>query len=398
MSIDKRLAIKPALNQFNGGEIAPQLEGRYDWDKYNYSAMLCKNFIPTVEGYLKRRGGSHFVSSGVEAPAVDIMFSIMFDVEFEHISDVPYVTMYIDGEYVEVPHQFPTITIVRTYDEGTVLHYTLQADGFVPISGMTVVEPSGTLLPKIVQCNFISITNSATLTIVPDPENADVRINGIATRTLTVEKNSTARYSVSYSGKTVSNTVSMTEDKTLNINVPFVVFKSNVPQLKTVSFADGYYTVKVIGAGGGAGGGSYGDGHKHAGNGGGSGAGFVGVIRLSGNKNIKVGSKGMGGTNGRKGGNSGYDGEDSYIGNVIKAGGGKKGAGARSGSAGAGGTLTLNATIKSYTVSSNGNAGSGERGGAALVDSYGKGGNGVYKETGSAGNNGYIEITYYGVE
>lgn len=39
------MAVKPALTQFNGGEISPQLEGRTDWDKYNYSAKLCKTLF-----------------------------------------------------------------------------------------------------------------------------------------------------------------------------------------------------------------------------------------------------------------------------------------------------------------------------------------------------------------
>ena len=62
--------VKPVLNQFNGGEISPWLEGRIDLPKYTYSAAKMLNFIPQVEGGVKRRGGSHFVAPVKEVDAV----------------------------------------------------------------------------------------------------------------------------------------------------------------------------------------------------------------------------------------------------------------------------------------------------------------------------------------
>lgn len=71
------MGIKPALTQFNGGEISPQLEGRLDWDKYNYSAKLCKNFIPLIEGSLRRRGGSHFVALRKQLGKINLNITIL---------------------------------------------------------------------------------------------------------------------------------------------------------------------------------------------------------------------------------------------------------------------------------------------------------------------------------
>ena len=80
------MAVKPALTQFNGGEISPQLEGRTDWDKYNYSAKLCKNFIPLVEGSLKRRGGTHFVALRKQLGQITLNIKILGTTEENPVS------------------------------------------------------------------------------------------------------------------------------------------------------------------------------------------------------------------------------------------------------------------------------------------------------------------------
>ena len=54
------MSIKPTRMQFNGGELSPWLQGRTDIAKYDKTAKLCRNFIPLVEGSLKRRGGTRF--------------------------------------------------------------------------------------------------------------------------------------------------------------------------------------------------------------------------------------------------------------------------------------------------------------------------------------------------
>lgn len=401
MSTDKRLAIKPALNQFNGGEISPYLEGRYDWDKYNYSAKSCKNFIPTVEGYLRRRGGTHFVRTGVEEDIVDIMFSIRFSDEDEEGFNRPYVNIIINGENIETRQTSVPITFTKSYDNGTVLNYTMQAEGYAILTGTTTVEPSTGIFPKIVTCMMLALEDAATLTIVPNPESAVVTINGIQTRTMSVEKGTEVTYVVSYGSSEVSDTLTLTDDTTLNVSVAYTAFKSSNPQLTTISLARALYTVYVVGGGGGGGGGKTGTIQTPvSGKGGGSGACFVGVVELAGEIRVKVGSRGYGGASDK----SGYDGESSYIGSYIVADGGKGGkGGGQSGGAGAGGALTLNVTPQSYSIRSNGHNGSGQSGGSSLYSGYGKGGNGGNAgrgghkgDTGQSGSSGYVEIKYYG--
>ena len=63
------MSIKPVQNQFNGGEISPYMDGRFDLPAYQYSVALMQNFIPISEGCVKRRGGSHFVASAKQVDA-----------------------------------------------------------------------------------------------------------------------------------------------------------------------------------------------------------------------------------------------------------------------------------------------------------------------------------------
>lgn len=54
---------KPILTSFNSGELSPLLDGRVDQDKYFTGCKTLTNFIPTVQGPARRRGGTRFVGS-----------------------------------------------------------------------------------------------------------------------------------------------------------------------------------------------------------------------------------------------------------------------------------------------------------------------------------------------
>ena len=392
MSTDKRMAIKPALNQFNGGEISPYLEGRYDWDKYNYSAKSCKNFIPTVEGYLRRRGGTHFVKAGVETKSITVAWGIFFP----DSQPLP-VKLIVNDEEVDLGTQyFVPFTKRLVFSEGDEVTYSVIADGCVPVSATFIAEGDNDTYLKTIEIHLISLEDAVTLTINPDPAGSVVRINNIIAKSLTVEKGTTAIYSVTYANETVNSYAVMTEDKTVNVAVQYTIFDSNKPQVKNIYVSDAYYSVAVVGAGGGAGGGSYGSDHKGTGKGGGGGAAFVGVVRLSGQLRLLVGNKGIGGENDRKGGYSGQNGGQTLISNLIVANGGTGGQD-RHGVAGTGGVLQINNDIiQSYTIKSNGYNGANTIGGYSLYNGHGKGGDGVYKQWGGNGANGYIQIKYYG--
>lgn len=81
---------KPILTSFNGGELSPLLDGRVDQDKYFTGCKTLTNFIPTVQGPARRRGGTRFVGSvkvaAKRAWLADFVFSAgqAYVLEFGH--------------------------------------------------------------------------------------------------------------------------------------------------------------------------------------------------------------------------------------------------------------------------------------------------------------------------
>jgi hypothetical protein len=386
--------IKPALNQFNGGEISPQLEGRFDWDKYNYSAKLCKNFIPLVEGSLKRRGGTHFVGKTEDVPVVSVTFKFSFN-DIDESGDIPSIEGRIDDTTSVISEREYSINV----EYGTVLDYSFYSDGYVSLSGnIEAIED------VVVSVNFIRLTDIVTLTIETDPKDATCLINGVETKQITVEKNTVCTVVASYKNHTVTETYNLgTSSETKKVLIPYVAYKSYwYEKAEEVYFERGYYHVTAIGGSGGAGGGTYGDNRKSTGGGGGSGACYLGNIKLEGLYTVNAARGGAGGYNGKDSdkNNNGGDGTATYISGVISLGGGKGGSKGKgksgNGDAGNGGVYTIYDQDAVLSIPHNGNAGKGTKGGVTALFTNYKGGDGVYKKTGKAGSGGYLLIEYNG--
>lgn len=54
-------ANNPGLTAFNAGELSPLMEGRVDFAKYASGCQELSNFVPTVQGPVRRRQGTRFV-------------------------------------------------------------------------------------------------------------------------------------------------------------------------------------------------------------------------------------------------------------------------------------------------------------------------------------------------
>ncbi|MEN6527590.1 MAG: hypothetical protein ABFD65_13995 [Candidatus Polarisedimenticolia bacterium] len=71
---------RPTVTSFNAGELSPLLDGRVDQDKYFSGCKQLSNFIPTVQGPARRRGGTRRVgevkSSAQRAWLTDFVFSV----------------------------------------------------------------------------------------------------------------------------------------------------------------------------------------------------------------------------------------------------------------------------------------------------------------------------------
>lgn len=83
--------VRPSLNAFNSGELSPLLDGRVDQDKYFVGGKFVRNFLPTVQGPIRRRGGTRHVGLGKvnteTAWLVDFVFSSdqAYILEFGHL-------------------------------------------------------------------------------------------------------------------------------------------------------------------------------------------------------------------------------------------------------------------------------------------------------------------------
>lgn len=82
---------RPITTSFNGGELSPLLDGRVDQDKYFTGCKTLQNFIPTVQGPGRRRGGTRHVGvvkdSTKRAWLADFVFSLgqSYVLEFGHL-------------------------------------------------------------------------------------------------------------------------------------------------------------------------------------------------------------------------------------------------------------------------------------------------------------------------
>lgn len=386
------MAIKPALNQFNGGEISPQLEGRFDWQKFNYSAKLCKNFIPLVEGSLKRRGGSRFITETDDIPSCLITFKITATNAtsvYVVIDDGKYECTLVDGVFM----------YSASYDYGTDINYTIKAGGYGEAMGSEYIVSD-----KEISITLEEMSNPKTLTIKTEPESAICLINGVERKTITVNSGTTISYKVTYREGEKSGSVVVDTDKVLTVVVNFYVINiTGEAASGTFTCDNGLYQVIALGGGGGAGGGSYGDSHKSTGGGGGSAAGYNGQMHLAGTYSYTTGIGGYGGKSGRHTENAtdGGNGGSTSIGGVISLGGGYGGLRYRGkkgvGTGGAGGIATVYDNTAVLNSPTNGVAGNGSTGGKInLSGSYGNGGDGIYKQAGNSGKSSKLSIRYLG--
>lgn len=70
----------PILENFNSGELSPLIDGRVGYEKYPNGASIMENFIPTVPGPIKRRGGTRFVKEVKDSTKKVLLIPFEFSV------------------------------------------------------------------------------------------------------------------------------------------------------------------------------------------------------------------------------------------------------------------------------------------------------------------------------
>lgn len=187
------MSVKPLKVQFNGGELSPWLNGRVDIAKFDKTAKLCRNFIPLAEGSLKRRGGTHFVAKTKTESAL-----------FFSIRALPSnAVVLINGARQNF------LKVAR----GDTVYYEVYSEGYTPLEGKMMVVQNTTL-----NINLVSQSEQHTLTIVPTPAIATVKIAGLERSSYTGFKNETVTYIVSANGYTLqTGSVVLDSDKTISV-------------------------------------------------------------------------------------------------------------------------------------------------------------------------------------
>ena len=396
------MTIKPALTQFNGGEIQPVLEGRIDWQKYNYSAKLCKNFIPTVEGYLKRRGGTHFVAQKRGSGQVSFKIYVVLN-DFQSGDVAPTMTINEEAVTLTYDDNDTWVTDTLTYLDGTELDYSISSTGYITKNGIIITN----INQDDIELNLIKPSGeTATVTFVA-PTGATITLNGVEQSSITDAVGTSVTYSVSYSALSASGSFVIEEDKNYYVFLKdgdlYVsdgdILTSSLPINGTLYLPD--CKIRYIGVGGGGGAarveGYYGEGWIA----GGSGAGCDVVLNISeGSYSWNVGAVGEDADSLGKNGTSTYISLNAT--KIVENGAGKGGyEDSWNAFYGAyGGTNTIkNAYVAQTNWKSNGKGSSGRRWESGAYSAVR--GNSVYNGYGlgswgdiDIGTNGYLFISF----
>ena len=437
-----QMSLKPVQNQFNGGEISPYMDGRFDLPAYNYSAEILLNNIPISEGCYKRRGGSHFVASAKQVDAFlfeikpipedatviingieqkscycaygdDISYSVLADNYYTKSGRiVVYETTSLDIALVSAI-TFYNFTINAMPEGSTVVINNAERTS-VKLGANSTIDWIVAKQGYITQRGTQVLTTDTTLDIVlkirfeikPYPENAIVTINGEVRNFIDVDFGEEVTWVVEYEGletKTGSQIVETSTEILVNLSQ----YEQGQLLFERTDAGSTSFTISekidanvfVVAAGGGA----AGWGGRSVG--GGSGSGFVGrIIIPSGTYTINVGGGG-GGVNIDSDGSTltAGTGGNSSIGSLVTTYGGKGGRVGRDHfDGGEGGALpVVNAQVVTTNLKIAGNNGSrisssSAPGGNSVYGGYGTGGSAV-SSSGKAGSSGYVKIVFVGV-
>jgi hypothetical protein len=125
---------RPIITAFNAGELTPLLDGRVDQDKYYSGCKQLSNFIPTVQGPARRRGGTRFVATVKNSAKRTWLTDFRFSVTQSYILEFGenYIRFYVNrGQLLSGMSAYEVSTPYSEADlvtiEGTFALRTLQS-------------------------------------------------------------------------------------------------------------------------------------------------------------------------------------------------------------------------------------------------------------------------------
>ena len=152
------------------------------------------NYTVSAEGF-QTVTGTHIVTKN---ETIEVNLAVLCTVTIQ--TNPANAIVMIDGI------QRNSITVVQ----GTLIHYTVSADGYETATATLIVVDSGV--------TYVELLKYCTLTITSAPENAKIEINGEERNTITVTEGTTINYKVSADGYiTDSGQHTVEKDDTLHI-------------------------------------------------------------------------------------------------------------------------------------------------------------------------------------
>lgn len=108
------------ITQFNSGELSPLMDGRFDVEAYRKGARSMMNFIPTVQGPAKRRGGTRFIgdtNDNLKALLIPFVRSATEAYVLELTGHI--MQFWYNGGLIGLPIGTPYTAADLFYDDGT---------------------------------------------------------------------------------------------------------------------------------------------------------------------------------------------------------------------------------------------------------------------------------------
>lgn len=102
------MKISTSLVRFNTGEISPLMAGRIDTEEYRGACRIMKNFIPSVQGPVSRRGGTRFIASAKFSGKKTRLYAFQFS------AVQPYLLEFGEGYIRFFFHRQPIVTEAGT--------------------------------------------------------------------------------------------------------------------------------------------------------------------------------------------------------------------------------------------------------------------------------------------
>lgn len=117
-------------NQFNAGELSPQLKGRTDLDKYSSGCETLENFLPQVHGPVKKRPGTRFVKEVKDSTKTVRLMPFEYSTEQAYVLEFGdlYVRFYKDGGNIVSGGSPYEIVSPYAHTELSALQYAQSAD------------------------------------------------------------------------------------------------------------------------------------------------------------------------------------------------------------------------------------------------------------------------------